>query len=134
MKYKDNFRHMKGGRDKYNNKIPQPISFHERQEKLREKQEKIFRKNFLESIYRIDKHWTKTLSEEEIEDLFSSWSWNKSIRKMVKESDDPSSLWFNGEEGDGSYETIRDFVKAKKPYYGNHIKERELKIDDLFSE
>ena len=134
MKYKDGFRHMKGGRDKYGNSFPQPLSKRERQESHYKRQEDKFKRTFVDTMYRIDKHWVKTLTKEEIEDLYNSWNHNQFIKQTVKNSDDPSTLWFSGEEGDGSYKTIRDFVEAKKSNYGDSIKARDLKIDDLIKD
>lgn len=134
MKYKDNFRHMKGGRDKYNNKIPQPLSQRERQERQRQQYEKKVRRRFVARMYQIDKHWVQTLTEEEMETLYDSWNWNKSIQQMFKKNTGGHYFWFGGGEGDGGYNNLTEFVKAKKESYGNSIKARELKIDELFSE
>jgi hypothetical protein len=134
MKYKDSYRHMKGGRDKYGNKVTNPNDWYERQERKLRKEENRRKRSFVEKMYHVDKHWVKTLSDEEMSDLYHSWERNNWIRREVAKAEDPSSLWFTGEEGDGSYENIKQFVEAKKPNYGSIREARELKIEDLFQD
>lgn len=129
MKYKDGYRHMKGGRDKYGNVRQDPNNWFEIEQRKRRKAENKARRSFVQKMYDIDKHWVKTLSEEEMRTLYHHWSWNQEIRN----GDD--NQWFsNGDEGDGSHESLKDFVKFKKPRYGSIKEARDLKIEELFQD
>lgn len=127
MKYKDSYRHMKNGRDKYGNVKQDPNNWYE----VRRKAENKARRSFVQKMYDIDKHWVKTLSDEEMKTLYRSWSCNQEIRS----ADDGGNQWLsNGDEGDGSHKSLEDFVKFKKPNYGSVKEARDLKIEELFQD
>lgn len=130
MKYKDSYKYMKGGRDKFGNIQTNPRDWWEVEERRKKKAENRSKRNFVRKMYDIDKHWVRTLSEDEMKTLYSSWSWNQYLRENVNNGYD----WHSGDEGDGSHESIEDFIKFKKKTYGNIRETRDLKIEDLFKD
>jgi len=127
MKYKDNHKHLNSVRNKYGN-VNEDTRDWRANERKRRRNEAESKRSFLIAISNIDSYWMKTLSDDDIKDLFVSWSYNQEIKNA------PNGCWFGAEPGDGMHDSLKDFVEYKKLNYGSIKEARDLKIKDLIKD
>lgn len=128
MKYKDNFHHIINKRDKFGNvnnyKSKNPDVFRHKDKNVRK---------FVNKLYSVDKYWTKSLSKNEIMELFRMWEMNNFFldsSKNTRRYKRNHNFWFVIGK-DGFYENIEEFVKFKKLSFGSDKKTRDFKLRDL---